>query len=641
MPQIRVLPEDIANKIAAGEVIERPASVVKELMENAIDAGATQISVTIRNAGKNLIQVVDNGCGMNSEDAKLSFERHATSKIKILDDLFSILTLGFRGEALPSIASISKIELITRTSESVSGTRIEIEGGQFLNISDYGAPVGTSFSVYHLFYNTPARLKFMRTDATENNHIINTVTHLALSCPEIGILLMIDNREIFNLPPVKSLRDRVIGVLGKELDKELLEVNHSNDTMQVKGFIARPAYTRLNWSQFMTYVNGRLISSKPVNSAVLEGYHGFLMTGRYPAGILFIQLDPRDVDVNVHPSKREVRFNHENQIKYGITDAVKNALQQKKVIPEIQESFVASIETLKTPLLQPQPVPKVQNTPTDKPDFRRPDFNQLVQKALSKRTVQEKPVTPVASPTSIPSSQTITAQPVQKELNISIKKPLCAADQGKSENLSEVPEPALFETKLPDLIPLAQLDETYIICRSGNDLLIIDQHAAHERILFDKLLPKMENFIPSIQPLLIPVLIELTPRESSILEEYRDIIESLGIEIEALSSNTYAIRTMPQLLDRTEPKEILRDILDSIIASPERTAADQKRYHITSVISCRAAIKAGDIQKPAEWQNLIKELQNAENPYTCPHGRPTIIRLTKSELEKRFKRTGA
>ena len=354
MSKIQVLPEHIANKIAAGEVIERPASVVKELVENAIDASATQIIIEVQNAGKKLIRVVDNGGGMSPEDAKLAFERHATSKISQLDDLFCIHTLGFRGEALSSIASVSKLELITRPAGNVSGTRIDIEGGRFINVSESGTPVGTSFTVYQLFYNTPARLKFLKSDVTEISHITSVVTHLALASPEISFRLIVDGKETVRLPAAKELRDRVIEILGKETDHDLIKILSDSGEFKIKGFIARPALTRISWSHFMCFVNGRYVVSRQMNNAVLEGYHGFLMGGRYPVGILFLEMDPKLVDVNVHPTKREVRFLHERQVQQAIIEATQRTLRQQSVIPDIQQKFVEPIENLKEPLFSNQ-----------------------------------------------------------------------------------------------------------------------------------------------------------------------------------------------------------------------------------------------------------------------------------------------
>ncbi len=662
MPKIQVLPEQIANKIAAGEVVERPASVVKELLENAIDAGATQITVEIRDAGKKLIRVVDNGSGMIREDAALAFERHATSKLKTEEDLFAISTLGFRGEALPSIASISKVELITRTQESISGTRIQIDGGNFIDVTETGAPVGTSFSVYQLFFNTPARLKFLKSDTTESNHITSAITHLALAYPSVSFRLLMDGKETLRLSSTPELRDRVVDILGKETERELLAASYTpGDGLDISGFIARPAYTRINWSHFMTFVNGRFVISRLLNAAVQEGYHGFLMTGRFPVGIVFVQIDPRLVDVNVHPAKREVRFRHERDIQQAVVEAVRQTLRRQSVIPEIQTSFVEPVEQLKEPLLNQPPFNNTGITHFQAPlhpghlksgnstqgggwtspsqvkrDYRKSDFTQMVREAISHRKsspVSEEveshgPGLPGLGETEVP-------QEIESPKR---KRPLCAAESASPAIAAETP---LFQDKLPFLEPLAQLDETYIICRSGSDLLILDQHAAHERILFDRLLPKMENQAPMIQPLLIPEVVELSARESALLEEYQEELKTMGMEVESVGKNSYAIRSLPSLIDSAEPKELLRDLLDSFGSLSGQLPTDEIRYQMAAVMSCRAAIKAGDYQNEMEWKTLVKQLGETLHPYTCPHGRPTLIRLSKTELEKRFKRTGA
>jgi DNA mismatch repair protein MutL len=677
MPKIQVLPETIANKIAAGEVIERPASVVKELLENAIDAGATQITVEIRDAGKKLIRVVDNGSGMSKEDAALAFARHATSKLVNEEDLFAIRTLGFRGEALPSIASISKVELITRTQDSISGTRIQMDGGKLIDVTETGAPVGTSFSVYQLFFNTPARLKFLKGDTTENNHITSAINHLALAYPAIGFRLLMDGRETLRFSPAAELRDRVVDILGKETDRELLSLGYTpGEGLEMSGFIARPALTRIKWSYFQTFVNGRFVISRLLNGAVQEGYHGFLMTGRFPVGILFLQIDPRLVDVNVHPAKREVRFRHEADIRQAVIEAVKQSLRRQSVIPEIQTSFVEPIEHLKEPLLhqetpvnkgissasgfskpamatgysQPKPYqggkyPSATPQPAVKRDYRRPDFNRMIQEALSHRkttpAVTETAIIPENSPAQGLPGFVEPAAP-QDFTPPKRKRPLCAAEvETEDSGATTAAETPLFQDKLPFLEPIAQLDETYIICRSGSDLLILDQHAAHERILFDKLLPKMENQAPLVQPLLIPEVIELSARESALLEEYQEELKSMGMEIESVGKNSFAIRSLPSLIDRADPRELLRDLLDSFGSLSGALPTDEIRYQMAAVMSCRAAIKAGDYQNELEWKTLVKQLGETSHPYTCPHGRPTLIRLSKAELEKRFKRTGA
>lgn len=639
MSKIQVLPEAIANKIAAGEVIERPSSVVKELVENSIDAGASQIAVEIRNAGKKLIRVVDNGSGMNKDDAKLAFERHATSKISSAEDLFAIHTLGFRGEALPSIASVSKLQLVTRTGDSLSGIKIEMDSGKLIGITDAGAPIGTTISIHDLFFNTPARLKFLKSDFTEISQITTIVTHLALAYPGISFRLLLDGKEIFHSTSVTDLRDRVVAVLGKETEKELLKMESEESGLKVIAYIGRPSLTRKNWFSLLVFVNGRFISNRSINNAVYEGYHGFLMVGRYPVGVLFLQIDPKDVDVNVHPTKREVRFVNEKRVQELIVSAVKKTLQQTQLIPEIKTT---------TPSDSPSLTKEGEGGRSK--DFKRPDFNQQIQQALQSR---QQPLPTLSTPPSppVPTSSPVGATgrsplqnptvPQAKEKERKRKRPSCAAESEESTvDFIESQRP-ISDTNFPDLFPLAQLDETYIICRSGDDLLIVDQHAAHERVLFDKLLPKMEQTTPNIQHLLIPVNVELSARESALLQEYLGDIQAMGMEIDSLGGNTFTIRAIPQLVEHADYREILLDLLDTFSNLNNRLPTDQLRYKMAAVMSCRAAIKAGDSQNKSEWMTLVKQLQQTQHPYTCPHGRPTVIRLTKSELEKRFKRTGA
>lgn len=646
MSKIQVLPEAIANKIAAGEVIERPASVVKELVENSIDAGATQIAVEIRNAGKRLIRVVDNGTGMTKDDAKLAFERHATSKISSAEDLFAIHTLGFRGEALPSIAAVSKLQLVTRTGDSLSGIKIEMDGGKLIAITDAGAPIGTTISVHDLFFNTPARLKFLKSDFTEISQITTIVTHLALAYSSVSFRLLLDGKETFHSAAVTDIRDRVVAVLGKETEKELLKMESEDTGLKLTGYIGKPSLTRKNWFSFLVFVNGRFVVNRPVTNALYDGYHGFLMVGRYPVGILFIQIEPKDVDVNVHPTKREVRFVNEKRVQDLIVTTVKKTLQQTQLIPEMRENttphsipLLTKEREFKGEVLQ-ETGDRRPETITQQTEFKRPDFNQQIQQALQGK---QEPLL-VKSEVQSPKSEIKTGVKVfssSKDVTKNRKRISCAAEVDETTvDFIESQRP-ISDSNFPELFPIAQLDETYIICRSGDDLLIVDQHAAHERVLFDKLLPRMEQTTPNIQHLLIPVNVELSARESALLQEYLNDIQVMGIEIDSLGGNTFTIRAVPQLVEHADYREIVLDLLDTFSNLNNRLPTDQLRYKMAAVMSCRAAIKAGDSQNKSEWMTLIKQLQQTQHPYTCPHGRPTVIRLSKSELEKRFKRTGA
>ncbi|MCX7919895.1 MAG: DNA mismatch repair endonuclease MutL [bacterium] len=617
MNRIKILPEHVANQIAAGEVVERPASVVKELVENAIDANASQITIEIKGAGKKYIRVADNGSGMTRADAELAVERFATSKLESVSDLTAIKTLGFRGEALPSIASVSKFELVTRSEESISGTKIIIEGGMKKEITEIGAPVGTTVKVQNLFYNTPARLKFLKSDTTETAQIIATVSHLALGYPQIYFKLLIDGKEIYNLPPVSEILGRIIAIFGKETESELIPLPSPNmvSACVVSGYIAKPSLSRNNWSGFMSYVNRRFVSNRTITRAVFDGYHTLLPVQRYPVGVLFISIDPKLVDVNVHPTKREVRFVHEKEIYETILETIRFALHQVMLIPDIKEPIEKEM-----PSSKPQ-IPHTLHIPKSKPKEPEPKIQ------------TQFAITPTIPESVISTSQDTVPSPQEKprELNIHASP----VSQSTLRILQSETKPSEF----PQMEPLAQLDETYILCRSGEDLLIIDQHAAHERILYDRLMPKIKNQESITQLLLFPQTIELPAKEATVLAEYKDELQKYGFELDHLGGNTYTLRAVPEIVVDTDYRQLILDIIDNLTTIGKKLPTEEIQERMVTFLVCRAAVKSGDIQQMPEWKKLIYDLQNTTSPYTCPHGRPTAIRLSKEELEKRFKRT--
>ncbi|MFB3896335.1 MAG: DNA mismatch repair endonuclease MutL [bacterium] len=617
MSKIKVLSEKVANQIAAGEVIERPASVVKELVENAIDADATQITIEIKEAGQKYLRIMDNGFGMVPEDAELAVERFATSKLVNAADLFEIHTLGFRGEALPSIASVSKFEMITRSEEHIAGTKITIEGGIKKEVREIGAPVGTTIKVQDLFYNTPARLKFLKSDSTELAQISAVVSHLALGYPQIYFKLIIDGKESLNLPPVTEIRDRIIAILGKETAAELIPLPSRNI---IAGYIAKPSLTRNNWSGFMSFVNNRFVTNRTITRAVFEGYHTLLPVQRYPVGVIFINLDPKLIDVNVHPTKREVRFVEEREVFGAVLETIRFALHQATLIPEIKTEIPSS-----NPPKADQIPNKIQ-TPSSKSQTKEPEPAVQTQ-------FEVKPIVPEKA---IPESRgEALLRPQIGRLN---ESPL---PQPPQELPSEIRnhKSEIDSSGFPELEPLAQLDETYILCKSGEDLLIIDQHAAHERILYDRVYPKLRNQEPISQLLLFPETFELGIKESIMLQEYMAEIHRYGFEIEHFGGDTYTIRAVPEFISELDYRQLIIDILDTLDTIGKRLPTDEMIERMTTFLVCRSAVKAGDIQQAEEWKKLVYDLQHTTSPYTCPHGRPTVIRLSKAELEKRFKRT--
>ncbi|MBN2058202.1 MAG: DNA mismatch repair endonuclease MutL [Candidatus Saganbacteria bacterium] len=563
---INILPEDLINKIAAGEVIERPASVVKELIENAIDAKASRIKVEIQQAGRKLIRVSDNGAGMSKADLQLAVERHATSKLSDLNDLFNIKSLGFRGEALPSIASVSIMELISRESSSSSGTELRLEGGKRIDLEDFGSPTGTSVTVKDLFFNTPARKKFLKSPATEMGHIGDIVAKYALARPEIAFELVSDGKPLLSSPGSGKLADAVIAIYGIDLLKNLIESEQTFKNIKVAGLISRPTLTRLDRSYETFFVNGRYVKNFLLNKALEQAYRTLIPNNRFPAAVIFLEIDPKHIDVNVHPTKKEIKFSRTQEV----MDAVR--------------------------------------------EFGRT--------ALSK--VVEAPLPPATEDSWTP--------PAEGRWQAAM------ADALFPEGLS-TEEIKHFEAdrSLP-IQPVYQHNNTYIICKDGPDLVLIDQHAAHERVLYDQLSEKSGE--PGSQPLLSPETLEFTATEFSTLQENIAYLQELGFDAEEFGNNSFRIRSFPSTLSNRPAKELLLDIAVELQQLGKSAQLEAKQENIRKLIACHSAIKAGDKLSFAEMHQLIAQLLKTENPLTCPHGRPTMIRLTLAEFEKRFKRSG-
>ena len=546
MSRIIILPEDLINKIAAGEVVERPASVVKELIENSIDAGARRITVEVEEGGKKLISVTDNGSGMTGQEVKLALERHSTSKIKTLDDLFSITTLGFRGEALPSIASVSKLEIMSKVQSPKSevGTYLRAEGGKIKELKDIGCPEGTKVEVRDLFYNTPARLKFLKATSTEMRWIAEVVSKFCLSSPEIAFTLIADGKELLRTWGSGKLMDSLVAVYGVDLAKNLLEVSLSQEKIKVSGFLAKPTLSRIDRDYESFFVNRRFVRAPLLNRAVEEIFRNLIPSSRYPIAILFIDLPAREVDVNVHPTKREVRFLKVNEVLEAIKSAVKKSLES--IIPTFEAEELPRAKTWIPPTLE-------------------------------------------------------------------------------------------FEvTAIQPLMPITQLNQTYILATDGEDLALIDQHAAHERILFDQI--NRELTAKSEQPLLIPETINLKVAEALVLEENLETLKSFGFELEAFGKDTYLLRSVPVVLGKVNPRQTILDMIAELANLGKTRSLEVIQESIKKLIACHGAIKAGDKLSADEMSRLIRDLYSTENPLTCPHGRPTMIRFTKDDLERMFER---
>lgn len=586
--KIKILPEGLVNKIAAGEVVERPASVVKELIENSIDAGATEIDIEIEQAGSRLIKVTDDGCGMTRDDALLCFERHATSKIKEEADLFAIRTMGFRGEALSSIAAVSSVRLLTAAANSQTGTLIEIEGGRIKSVSDAAAIRGTSIEVGRLFYNTPARLKFLKSPATEFSHILSVVSRQAMAYPDIRFRLTHNRKDVFDLLPSSSRKERVYQLYGGDIADHVIEFSDSKDGIRISGLLSKPGYTRADRTYQDFYINGRCVKNAGLSHALYAGYSDMLMRDRHPVSFIFIELDPALVDVNVHPAKAEVRFRNQPQIHDVLRDVIRNALGavwQKAPTPEVAYSGLVEVKEA------------VQDY------FRDSAFDPVVRSAW-------------AGPSTAGGEH----------------KPAISLDGSAPSETGR----ALY-ADLP--IPLCQIHGSFIIAESKEGMVIIDQHAAHERVLFENLQEqyRMEN-IP-VQGLILPIQIDLGHADSGLLTEHLSDLEAFGLIVDDFGGGTFFIKAVPALLAGGDYRRLLMDILDEIKMQGKSGRLKDLRDNILSVMACHPAIKIHRPLERLEMEALIRDLFSCRMPHTCPHGRPTIVRFSIEEIKRMFKRT--
>jgi DNA mismatch repair protein MutL len=605
---IVVLSEDLVDKIAAGEVVERPASVVKELVENSIDAGAKSITVEIKNGGVQLIRVTDDGEGMDEGNSVLAFQRHATSKIKALDDLFRISTLGFRGEALPSIASVSLLEMLTRTRDDLNGTHVRIEGGVFQEKKPVGTSFGTSVMIKELFYNVPARRKFLKTILTETRHIIDLLTKFSIVYPEIHFKLYSDERELFAFPRAITIEQRISDVFGMDKASRMIKIKEGVEKSIVSGFLGKPEIAPAHRAELYLFVNRRPITSKSIYHAVMSGYGELLPRGRYPFAILFIQVDPGLVDVNVHPTKSEVRFADERRIHDLVYSVIKRSLSSPLIIPEIKINDGSN-----------DILPQITSLPTESGNILKE--NHLAE-PISDKDVQlngreEKEI-------------------VQNSLWAESPKRTGIMPWLSNSNSEDnvVRETMRLETGRANFWQLA---DTYILLRMKGHLLVLDQHAAHERILYEEALRNLTQKPASSQQILFPVISDLTPGEFCILEQYQESIQKLGFEIRQFGGRTVLITAVPASVKNKMGETFLKGILSQLDLE-ERVEKDKVKALAIS-FACHAAIKAGERLNQEEMENLVRSLFSTDDPYSCPHGRPTIIKLTLDELNKRFGRS--
>jgi DNA mismatch repair protein MutL len=614
MARIRILDESLSNRIAAGEVVERPASVVKELLENAVDAGATRVDTMVRDAGMTWLRVVDNGCGMDSEDARLAFERHATSKIESDRDLFRIRTLGFRGEALPSIASVSRVTLKTRTGESESGTIVIVEGGRVVSVGPTASPVGTDIEVKDLFYNTPARLKYIKTLSTEMGHVADVVTRVALAQPGVAFHLSSNGKTVLRTPGNGNLLHAITSVFGMEMARMLIPVSWSNTDYTIEGWIGKPELTRANRTHLYFIVNGRVVRSPGLTAAVLRAYQTRLPVHRYPVCFLVIAMDPTLLDVNVHPSKLEVRFSEEKDLMACLEHALADTLRNTVAIPS-----PVFWNPLSRPAGQGGLVPRGAEQATISGETVREPADPGFAWSASRELRNAPPLYTVRRP----------AETAYQTAALAAQSPADTDMAGGQQWSSPL---------RPSLRPVAQVLGMYVVAEHETGLYIIDQHAAHEKILYEKFNDRlMREGIRSL-PLLVPVGLEYPPSDSEMLRQYQRHLQDAGIEMEPFGPHTYLVRSIPDMWEGLDAQRLLQELIDTLLEQGKlEDPRDFVRTHIV-MKACKAAIKANMRLSMQEMQALCDQLLALKDPFTCPHGRPVIIHFSRYELEKLFKR---
>ena len=694
MPDIHVLDQNTINQIAAGEVIERPASVVKELLENAIDAKSTAVTVEIKEGGIGFIRITDNGCGIEKKDVKIAFLRHSTSKIMSAEDLVSVSSLGFRGEALSSIAAVGQVELITKTKGDLTGIRYVIEGGEEKSFDEVGVPDGTTFIVRNLFFNTPARRKFLKSTVTEGGYISDIVERIALSHPEVSVRFIVNGQNKLHTSGNGNLKDVIYAVFGREIAANLLEIKAENEFMKISGFVGKPIISRGNRNYENYFINGRYIRSSLISKSIEEAYKPFMMQHKYPFTALHISIDGNLLDVNVHPTKMELRFRNQEQIYPYILKLIGDTLLGKELIPESvcddEKTEKAKINNeLKEqkklvaykPLAEPFEVnrrneqfeKKVESKVDSKPlsdrkteIFTRPAFS----KPEISKTVISKPVIskPVVTNDNIDKSEDVAVkedkardlkednitknnysditEKVETENNIVKDNNEFVDNYKQAEKITDTkPEQlTLFEDKLltkearEKHVLVGQVFDTYWIVQFGDKMFIIDQHAAHEKVLYERTLAKYKERKAMSQSINPPIILTLSMSEEALLNKYMDIFTDFGYEIEHFGGKEYCVRAVPDDLYSISKEDLLMEILDNLSDETAGKVTPQLITEKIASMSCKAAVKGNNKLSEAEANKLIDELLTLENPYNCPHGRPTIISMSKYELEKKFKR---
>ncbi|MBE5948081.1 MAG: DNA mismatch repair endonuclease MutL [Lachnospiraceae bacterium] len=688
MPEIKVLDQETINKIAAGEVIDRPASVVKELLENAIDAKSSAVTVEIKDGGISLIRITDNGCGFEKEQIPVAFLRHSTSKIKSIEDLATVSSLGFRGEALSSIAAVAQVELITKPQGVLNGFRYQIEGGKEKSLEEIGAPEGTTFIVRNLFYNTPARRKFLKTPVTEAGYIADVVEKIALSHPEVSIRFINNGQTKLHTTGNGKIKDIIYNVYGREITAALLPVEFSSNNVSMTGFIGKPILSRGNRAYENYFINGRYIKSNLISKAIEEGYHGYMMQHKYPFTVLHIDIESSLLDVNVHPSKMELRFRNAEEIYQNIINAIRYALTHKELIPEVsaptpkpaQQQTTQHVQTqqsktvivdkrednvqehLKQELQKKEEIKHVKQEPIKKE--RAPEVFEVNRIAANIKKTDESLYTgkavqgqlPVIKETVATDEKHLTVVKEESLYNVGKNTVVGSApiivqkveslsqEQPKTEQIIATEQMSLFtgekllsEQGIKKQKIIGQLFDTYWLVEFEDKLFIIDQHAAHEKILYERTLKNLEAKVFTSQQISPPIIITLSMHEEEHLRNYMKYFEEIGFEIEHFGGREYSIRAVPDNLYGLAQKDLFIEMLDSLAADIKHTDNNMVLDKIASM-SCKAAVKGNHKLSFLEVENLINELLTLDNPYNCPHGRPTIISMSQYEIEKKFKR---
>lgn len=616
MPNIAILNQETIDKIAAGEVVERPCSVVKELVENAIDAGSTAITVEIKEGGISFIRITDNGCGIERDQVAVAFYRHSTSKIRSAEDLLTVKSLGFRGEALSSISAVARVELITKTYDELTGTRYVIEGSKELSNEEIGAPDGTTFIVKDLFYNVPARRKFLKTAQTEGSYISDMVEKLALSHPDISFKFINNNQTKLHTSGNGNRKDIIYNIFGREISSSLLEVKHECEYFKVEGFIGKPVITRGNRNYENYFINGRYVKSNILSRAIEEAYKSFLMQHQYPFTVLYFTFFS-ELDVNVHPTKMELRFDNNNEIYVELCDTIYAILSHKEMIPEVPVDSTPAPKKIVHEYKEPIPEP-----------FEKRRINEV--RAAESRSVYGQSVTSTVKNYS-------ATEPAAKAPETSTAYEPAHVVTGTQQTLGDYDKVFLTESAKKQFSIIGQLFKTYWLIEFEDKLYIIDQHAAHEKVLYEKTMARLANKDFTSQRISPPIVMTLDARESEMLEKYRPQIEQFGYEVEHFGGKEYMISAIPDNLFNIDMKDLFIEMLDDFSNSTGRQTPDIITEKVASM-SCKAAVKGNDKLTLPEINKLIDELLSLDNPYNCPHGRPTIISMSKYEIEKKFKR---